>query len=406
MIRKIVSVAAILILALVLSCAKEQSVPPETLMLPTPVPQEITLPILAVPQAAVSEEAQEESEAPFLQIASWEIENKFPKGMRIVVGLHHTFLLDFEASRLEMRLGKDQFWQIAPEVDLENPNPDQIVFVLKGGSSFHTWTEVENGKVTVKDKEGHEVTLETGPFVYKDPRFTWQENGSENVRVLFYGPQDKVQPENVPREAEELLKRFSFIPKKKIRVIVYESRQDIDVALPFRSHSTTKQLITLGMAFKEINAVLVLRIDSKEEVADTIRHELMHLVFDYLTQKTLVPLPTWLNEGLAMHAGSENLAKHEKYTIFLALENGRLLPLRQLSSFSGKPKLTMLSYAESHSFVRFVIQRYGQDTMLGFLRVLNESFGMTFEEAVEKVYGKPLDSLEREWVEGLTTKER
>ncbi len=334
----------------------------------------------------------------------WRIENNFPSGLRLVVDSNTGPAINRTASRLEMRLGNVS-WQVAPESDLENLNPRKIVFVIKG-SSFNAWTEIDNAKITVQDMKGREVILETGPFVYQDTRFAWKENESKNVRVLFYGPEGGVKPEKVLEEAGELLEKFSFTPPRKIRIIVYESRRDIDVALPFRSKATTEHLITLGMAFKEINAVFVLRSGSNEEVANTRRHELMHLVFDHLTQKVFTPLPTWLNEGLAMYAGSENLSRYEKSAISLAIENGKLLSLRQLSSFSGKPELTMLSYAESHSFVRFLIQEYGQDTMLIFLRSLNENFGMKLEEGVEGVYGKSLDVLEKEWKEVLAGERR
>lgn len=401
MIRKIAGLAALLILGLALSCGAAQPAP-----IPTPqAPQEKTFPVVPPPQA-IPKAVKEEPRAPIFAVSRWEIENKFPKGMRLIVDVQHTFPLDLAASRLEMRMGKNTSWQVAPEVDHANLNPSQIVFVLKGSGSFYTWTEIDNGRVTIKDKEGHEVILETGPFVYRDTRFPWNEASSQNLRVLFYGPQDAVQPENALKEAEELLKKFSFTPAKKIRIIVYEARQDIDVALPFRSKATEEHLVTLGMAFKDINAVFVLRRGSSEEVANTRRHELMHLIFDYLTKNVFVPLPTWLNEGLAMYAGSEDFSDDETFTIRRAVESGNLLSLRQISSFSGDPQLTMLSYAESHSFVRFLIQDYGQDTMLNLFRFLNENFGMTFEKAIEEVYGKPLDTLENEWKGVLTTGER
>lgn len=107
-----------------------------------------------------------------------------------------------------------------------------------------------------------------------------------------------------------------------------------------------------------------------------------------------------------MYAGSENLSERHIKVISTAIENGEFLSLRELSSFSGKPDMVELNYAEAHSFIRFLIKEYGQDTMLEFLRFLNENFGVELGEAVEEVYGKPQDFLEKEWIDSLTTGSR
>ena len=373
--RKLVILAAIFVLALALSCGAER---------PVPVP---------APKGA-----QEQLKGLTLEVSHWEIENKLPDGLRLTVELNHKFPLDPEASNLEATIG-DNLFRVAPEMDQENPNPDQIVFVIGGNDQFRAWTEIKKGKVQIRDTEGNEVVFETGPFTYTDPRFLWEEKESEHVKVFFYGSADKVNPEQILSEAENLLEKFFLIPSETNRIMVYETRRDINGALPFRSDATTKKLITEGIAFKEIDAVFVLR---RRDLLNTTRHELMHLIFAALTEKVVVPLPTWLNEGLATYAGSEDLEVYQKRSISFALENGRLLSLRQLSSFSGRPEMVTLNYAEAHSFVRFLVNGYGQDTILGLLRILNENFGLEFKDAIEEAYGRSLDSLEKEWMGGLT----
>ena len=337
-----------------------------------------------------------------LGVLNCEIENKFPKGLRLIVDLEHDFPLDFAASDLKAKIGEG-FINVAPENDPENPTPGKMVFEIGNSNYFHTWTEMDSGTVRIKDKKGNEVIFETGPFVYSDPRFKWKEEESKNMRVLFYGSARRARPEKVLLEAERILGNFSFTPPRKIRIIAYNSKRAIDPALPFRSKATREDLITMGMAFDDINAVFVL---NGEEFLNTVRHELMHLIFDHLTEKAFAILPTWLNEGLAMYAGSENLSERHIKVISTAIENGEFLSLRELSSFSGKPDMVELNYAEAHSFIRFLIKEYGQDTMLEFLRFINENFGVELGEAVEEVYGKPQDFLEKEWIDSLTTGSR
>jgi len=337
-----------------------------------------------------------------LGVLNCEIENKFPKGLRLIVDLKHDFPLDFAASNLTAKIG-DGSINVSPENNPENPNPGKMVFEIGNSNYFHTWTEMDSGTARIKDKKGNEVVFETGPFVYSDPRFKWKEKESENMRVLFYGSTRRARPEKVLLEAERILGNFSFTPPRKIRIIVYNSRRAIDPALPFRSKATSEDLITLGMAFGDIDAVFVL---NEKDLLDTARHELMHLIFDHLTERAFAILPAWLNEGLAMYAGNENLSERHIKVISTSMENGKFLSLRELSSFSGKPDLVEQNYAEAHSFIRFLIKEYGQGTMLKLLSTLNENFGMELGEAIEEVYGKAQDSLEKEWIDGLTDRSR
>jgi hypothetical protein len=164
-----------------------------------------------------------------LEISKWAIENNFPKGLRLIVDFKKETFTDFESSMLELKIG-DSSRKIAPESDSENLDSNRIVFVI-GGGRLNTWTEIDSGTVTITDKQGNETTFETGPFVYSDPRFTWKEKESDNLKVLFYGSELAVNPDNVLAEGEKLLKKFKVVPERKIRVVVYESRGDIDIAL-------------------------------------------------------------------------------------------------------------------------------------------------------------------------------
>ena len=67
-----------------------------------------------------------------------------------------------------------------------------------------------------------------------------------------------------------------------------------------------------------------------------------------------------------------------------ALKDNTLLPVRSLSGgFSEDPTKADVSYTQSYSLVKFLIDKYGQDKMLNLLRTLRD--GATVDEALQQI---------------------
>jgi len=111
-------------------------------------------------------------------------------------------------------------------------------------------------------------------------------------------------------------------------------------------------------------------------------------------------LPTWLDEGLAMH--TEGLLGPQ-YTTFLskAIAEGSLISVRSLSSpFSAYTEQSLLAYAQSYSLVEFLISNYGSDRMLELLNTFRQ--GSSYDGTLEKVYGFDMDGLNTLWQDYVT----
>jgi MYXO-CTERM domain-containing protein len=113
------------------------------------------------------------------------------------------------------------------------------------------------------------------------------------------------------------------------------------------------------------------------------------------TFNCLADLPVWLNEGLAMVAeGEEDASLMDE--LDAAIVEDRLLTIHQIeSAFSVYRERAKLSYAQSYSLVRFLIDTYGQEKMLDLLTVFRE--GVTPGEAFTQVYGFDTYGLEDAW---------
>ena len=122
-------------------------------------------------------------------------------------------------------------------------------------------------------------------------------------------------------------------------------------------------------------------------------HELCHV----LLQRALndrVP-PDWLAEGLAkVEAGEWSFDMATQLTGALLM--GRLIPLHDLiHSFPGQESRARLAYAESMSFVSYLMTQTGVNGFQTFLARLAK--GESMDSALRLTTGKELFDLEQDW---------
>jgi hypothetical protein len=153
---------------------------------------------------------------------------------------------------------------------------------------------------------------------------------------------------------------------------------------------------TGGIAYPENNSVIIgIAPDDLEWGRSTIAHELTHVVVGHLTFSCLTSVPTWVNEGLAVYSEGK-LNAESAAQLQAAIDDDTLLSVRSLSGgFSEVPGRAYLSYSESYSLVKFLVETYGRDKMTGLLLQLRD--GVPIDEALTAVYGFDVGGLEDAW---------
>jgi hypothetical protein len=133
-------------------------------------------------------------------------------------------------------------------------------------------------------------------------------------------------------------------------------------------------------------------------------HEFCHLLFARATAGAEVLPPRWLNEGIAMWRSGEwdlGLEWRANHTSVLtdAAAAGSIPSFRDLdASFPGGP-FFHVAYAQSLSFIEWMIEREGQEGIRRLLVQLDEDLDP--EPAFQAVYGLTLEEAEAEWRETL-----
>lgn len=133
------------------------------------------------------------------------------------------------------------------------------------------------------------------------------------------------------------------------------------------------------------------------DIEKTFDHELAHVAIDVARQGNHVPL--WFNEGFASFQADEwTLERGEE--VARAAATGTLIPLKKLDrSFPDHQQTTSLAYAQSHHFVRYLADRYGEDVFADIMKEIRA--GETFSVAFTLTTGDDFEVMEKKWREAL-----
>ncbi len=248
----------------------------------------------------------------------------------------------------------------------------------------------------VTDANGKETVTETKIATWLDDIHNWQSmnNGdSQRVRLHWYKG-DQTFAIDLAKAAYNGLQfnetNSGLKADTPIDIYIYASTDDLKEAILYEPSWTG------GQAFPDQNIVILgISPSDLDWGHDAIVHELTHVLVGHLTFSCLGDVPTWLNEGLAVYSEGE-LDQGSQRQLEDAIKDDTLLTIRSLSSgFSEVSDKAYLSYSESYSVTKFLIETYGHDKMTSLLVALRD--GLTIDEALNQTYGFSVDGLEDAW---------
>ena len=256
---------------------------------------------------------------------------------------------------------------------------------------------------TIEDKAGNRLTTSVDAVNFDDLRYPWQHLTEGQLSLYWYSGNES-SARDLMAASQVALGRLAddtgVYPDKPISMYIYANSKDLQGAMIFPREWTG------GAAFPEYGIITIgLSSGDKNWDKKALAHELGHSVLHQITFSPYgAMLPTWLDEGFAMHAEGE-LDLYLQSNLKEASAADELISVRSLSSpFSARAEEAYLSYAESQSLVEFLIQNYGKDKMLRLLDIVKE--GSTTDEALSEVYSFDQDGLDSLWRETLTAPEK
>jgi len=255
----------------------------------------------------------------------------------------------------------------------------------------------------VNDANGKETVSETKTATWLDDVHDWKSlNHGDFLRLHWYQG-DQIFAIDLAKAAYNGLQfnetQSGLKTNAPIDIYIYASTDDLKEAILYEPSWTG------GQAFPDQDiAILGISESDLDWGRDAIVHELTHVLVGHLTFSCLGDVPTWLNEGLAVYSEGE-LDTSSQRQLEDAIRDDTLLTIRSLSgSFSEVPDKAYLSYSQSYSITKFLIETYGQDMMTALLLALRD--GIKIDDALTQTYGFNIEGLEEAWREAIGAQPR
>ncbi len=308
---------------------------------------------------------------------------------------------DITDIRLNYRVDRTSFARVTSQVLLEFAPARQVeadwswdmrkTGGLPPGTSVIYWWTVEN-------IDGSRVETPPTEIEFRDERYPWLRLTEDEVTMFWYDGDESFARglmEAAHGALERLEKDTGATLDKGAEMYIYADSADLQGAMIF------PQEWTGGVAYTRYGKLAIgIAPDDLDWGTRTIAHELTHLVVHQVILNPYGDIPTWLDEGLAVHNEGDPQAAFVS-VLETAVEDGDLISVRSLASpFSAETRQSLLSYAQSNSIVDYLLGEYGQDDMLELLNVFGEGSG--YDDALMRVYGFDMDGLNARWVDRVT----
>lgn len=252
------------------------------------------------------------------------------------------------------------------------------------------------------DDTGKESVTGQKTIIWLDSTHKWQTLDGGILRLHWYS-RDRAFAQFMLNAGLDGLKfnqeQSGLKADQPIDLYVYPNYDDLREAVLFEPSWVG------GMAFAEHN-VVIMGLSGSDNTwnKNTVVHELTHVLVGHLTFSCLTVMPTWLAEGLAVYSeGALDPASASQ--LEQAIADDTLLSVRSLSAgFSEVPDKVSLSYSQSYSVVKFLIESFGQQKMTELLETLKR--GVAVDEALTTVYGFDVEGLEDAWRQSIGAQRR
>ena len=242
----------------------------------------------------------------------------------------------------------------------------------------------------------------TSTVTYIDGGLPWQTQSEGLVDIWWYAGGEDLATDavnGIRRGLKALEDDFGLQLQRRTRLIFYadDDRMRADMGRGTRPWVG-------GVAAARFNLIVLYASEfdwGRTTLPSTIAHELTHIAIEHAIGEPPRNVPSWLHEGLATVVEGA-VAERFSYDDILAasVEANRLVSLRGLTgSFPVQGSRAVLAYAQSNSFVKFVIDRWGRSAITQILDAYRE--GSSQDAALRQAVGLGLNALEQQWLATL-----
>jgi hypothetical protein len=198
----------------------------------------------------------------------------------------------------------------------------------------------------------------------------------------------------ITAELPRLLPLFEARPQQPFFVHVHASRQAMPTALAEHLHPDSPAFALLGRHQIHLVVGEITRMGSA--LPGVVRHELVHELLDQYVFPNGRHLPRWFHEGLAQHLAGDTYLRASEDDLVWGAGLRRLLLFGELRAhFPADSGSLRLAYAQSYSYVSWLVWRFGLAELLAAARAADDT--TSFEAALVGRTGRTTLQLEEAW---------
>lgn len=306
--------------------------------------------------------------------------SEFPQ--RIVFSLQAKSSAQISSVRIAYRVGDDPVTSIA-RVALAPAYRIDTSYQIDLSREYYPPGVTIHYQWQIEDQSGAQLTTDWADVRISDPRFFWHERTLGPVTLHWYAGGDQYADAMLFTAARALTNASSTMgttAPRTVDVYLYASEQEFRSALGAGSDEWVG-----GQTFPLYRlTVLLAPPDTPAEDQRSIAHEMTHIVIDSTSEDPFGPLPTWLDEGVAMVAEG-NIDPSFQDALGSAAASHRLLSIQSISgNFPESSDEAALAYAESASLVDYFVRQYGQEKLAALIAAFRrgESSDGAFKQAI------------------------
>jgi hypothetical protein len=351
--------------------------------------------LAAPPPAAQSQTHDAGTTTGAIEVLASSGRSDFPS--RIVFNLQAKSSAQISSVRIAYRVGDDPVTSIARvtvapafRIDASYQIDLSREYYPPGVTMHYRWQ--------IEDQSGAQLTTSWTDLRITDPRFFWHERTLGAVTLHWYEGNDQYADTLLSTAARALATASSTMgtaSPKPVDIYLYASEQDFRSALVAGSDQWVG-----GQTYPLYRLTVLLA--PPDQLADdqrSVAHEMTHIAIDSTAEDPFGPLPTWLDEGVAMVAEGP-LDPTFQQALASAAASHHLLSIQSISgNFPEDSDQAALAYAESASLVSYFEKQYGPQKLAALIAAFRQ--GETSDEAFQQTIGMPTREFQQRWEASL-----
>ena len=243
-------------------------------------------------------------------------------------------------------------------------------------------------------------------YVYLPSGKDWK-SVKNDVAVVYYTGQRETLANTFLQAMQSIYEKHgkgllkTDLERKPVKLLLLGDSKEINEAAPSKGSTldNSRTVVTCGFRPGSANDIIFTAIScGVGDPADTVRHEFGHILNAAAGEGTLVKLPLWMDEGLAVYAQE----KQDEYSAAFeaASRRQRLIPFRDMATAISDQNQIILQYGQSYRMVKYLIDKYGQAKLLQLLAATKKD--TRFDVALKNTYSFDLAGFEQEFTASLS----